>query len=137
MFIDATEQQLENFHPEFTIIHVPDFKASPELDGTRSETFILMDISQKLVLIGGTHYAGEIKKSIFTALNYLMPLQGIMSMHCSANIGLEGDTSLFLVYLELEKPHYLQIPKERLLVMMNTVGQMQEPSIMKVVVMPK
>lgn len=61
MFIDATEQQLENFHPEFTIIHVPDFKASPELDGTRSETFILMDISQKLVLIGGTHYAGEIK----------------------------------------------------------------------------
>ncbi len=95
MFIDATEQQLENFHPEFTIIHAPDFKASPELDGTRSETFIIMDFSQKLVLIGGTHYAGEIKKSIFTALNYLMPLQGIMSMHCSANIGLEGDTSLF------------------------------------------
>ena len=95
MFIQATEAELDSFSPEFTIIHCPDFKADPVIDGTRSETFILMDFSQKLVLIGGTHYAGEIKKSIFTALNYLMPLKGVMSMHCSANIGADGDTALF------------------------------------------
>ncbi|MFN5175460.1 MAG: phosphoenolpyruvate carboxykinase (ATP), partial [Ignavibacteria bacterium] len=95
MFIQANESQLASFEPGFTILHCPDFKANPEIDGTRSETFILMDFSQKLVLIGGTHYAGEIKKSIFTALNYLMPLRGVLSMHCSANIGNQGDTALF------------------------------------------
>ncbi len=95
MFIQAEESQLNSFEPGFTILHCPDFKADPAIDGTRSETFILMDFAQKLVLIGGTNYAGEIKKSIFTALNYLMPLQGVMSMHCSANIGTDGDTALF------------------------------------------
>ena len=95
MFIQAEESELNSFEPGFTILHCPDFKADPGIDGTRSETFILMDFAQKLVLIGGTHYAGEIKKSIFTALNYLMPLQGVMSMHCSANIGTDGDTALF------------------------------------------
>jgi phosphoenolpyruvate carboxykinase (ATP) len=95
MFIEATAEELENFEPGFTIIHAPDFKADPALDGTRSETFILLDFSQRLVLIGGTHYAGEMKKSIFTALNYLLPLKGVMSMHCSANIGKDGDTALF------------------------------------------
>lgn len=95
MFIAATEEQLENFAPGFTIIHAPDFKADPAIDGTRTETFIILDFSQRLVIIGGTQYAGEVKKSIFTVLNYLLPLEGVMSMHCSANIGKEGDTALF------------------------------------------
>ncbi len=84
-----------DFTPEFTIVHVPDMDAEPEVDGTRSGTFILLDFGQKLILIGGTSYAGEIKKSIFTTMNYLLPLKGIMPMHCSANIGQEGDVALF------------------------------------------
>ncbi len=95
MFIEATESELQNFAPGFTIIHAPDFKADPAIDGTRSETFIILDFSQKTVIIGGTQYAGEVKKSIFTVLNYLLPLEGVMSMHCSANIGKDGDTALF------------------------------------------
>jgi len=81
--------------PEFTVIDLPTFKADPARHGTRSEVFILVHFGRKLVLIGGTHYAGEIKKSIFTILNYTLPLQGVLSMHCSANIGPEGDTALF------------------------------------------
>ena len=74
-------------HPEFTIINFPSFQADPQRDGTRSPTFILMDFSQRLVLIGGTSYAGETKKSVFTIMNYLLPQRGVMSMHCSANVG--------------------------------------------------
>ena len=81
--------------PEFTIINFPSFQAAPERDGTRSPTFILMDFSQRLVLIGGTSYAGETKKSVFTILNYLLPQRGVMSMHCSANVGDSGDTAIF------------------------------------------
>jgi phosphoenolpyruvate carboxykinase (ATP) len=95
MFIEATPQQLENFFPGFTVITVPGFKSVPEVDGTRSECFIILSFKQKLVLIGGTSYAGENKKSIFTVMNYLMPKQNVMSMHCSANIGKDGDTALF------------------------------------------
>ena len=73
--------------PEFTVIDAPNFKADPARHGTRSDVFILVHFGRKLVLIGGTHYAGEIKKSIFTILNYTLPLQGVLSMHCSANIG--------------------------------------------------
>jgi phosphoenolpyruvate carboxykinase (ATP) len=81
--------------PEFTIINFPSFRAEPERDGTRSSTFILMDFSQRLVLIGGTSYAGETKKSVFTILNYLLPQRGVMSMHCSANVGDKGDVAIF------------------------------------------
>jgi phosphoenolpyruvate carboxykinase (ATP) len=81
--------------PEFTIINFPSFLADPERDGTRSRTFILMDFSQRLVLIGGTSYAGETKKSVFTILNYLLPQRGVMSMHCSANVGDAGDVAIF------------------------------------------
>lgn len=95
MFIDATAEQLTNFAPGFTVVAVPEFKAIPEVDGTLSEVFIILSFTQKLVLIGGTSYAGENKKSIFTVLNYLMPKLGIMSMHCSSNIGKDGDTALF------------------------------------------
>ncbi len=82
-------------HPEFTIINFPSFQADPQRDGTRSPTFILMDFSQRLVLIGGTSYAGETKKSVFTILNYLLPQRGVMSMHCSANVGQAGDVAIF------------------------------------------
>ncbi|MEP6913843.1 MAG: phosphoenolpyruvate carboxykinase (ATP), partial [bacterium] len=82
-------------HPEFTIINFPSFQADPQRDGTRSPTFILMDFSQRLVLIGGTSYAGETKKSVFTILNYLLPQRGVMSMHCSSNVGERGDVAIF------------------------------------------
>ena len=83
-----------NFAPDFTIVHVPSMEADPEVDGTRTGTFILLDLGQKLILIGGTSYAGEIKKSIFAVMNYLLPLRGIMPMHCSANVGKEGDVAV-------------------------------------------
>jgi phosphoenolpyruvate carboxykinase (ATP) len=81
--------------PEFTVINFPSFQADPDRDGTRSRTFILMDFSQRLVLIGGTSYAGETKKSVFTLMNYLLPQRGVMSMHCSANVGADGDVAIF------------------------------------------
>jgi len=90
---DPAERQ--NFAPEFTVINACNFKAVPERDGTASEAFILLNIEKKLILIGGTSYAGEIKKSIFTTLNYLLPTKGVASMHCSANAGTDGDVALF------------------------------------------
>lgn len=81
--------------PEFTIIDAPNFTADPASDGTHSETFILLNFAKKLVLIGGTNYAGEIKKSVFTIMNYLLPIKDVLPMHCSANIGDRGDVALF------------------------------------------
>ncbi|MBW5445299.1 phosphoenolpyruvate carboxykinase (ATP) [Cohnella sp. CFH 77786] len=81
--------------PAFTVIALPGLKADPAVDGTRSETFICISFTRKIVLIGGTEYAGEIKKSIFTVLNYLLPKQGVFPMHCSANVGERGDVALF------------------------------------------
>ncbi|CAG0966894.1 phosphoenolpyruvate carboxykinase (ATP) [Planctomycetaceae bacterium] len=95
MFIQATPEQLAGHVPQFTVINVPNFHAIPEVDGTRSEVFIVLNFEQRLVLIGGTQYAGEIKKSIFTLMNYLLPQQNVLSMHCSANIGPQGDVAIF------------------------------------------
>ncbi len=81
--------------PPLTIVAVPGMKADPAIDGTRSETFIVLHLAQRLVLIGGTEYAGEIKKSVFSFLNYLLPQRDVLPMHCSANIGAGGDTALF------------------------------------------
>ena len=81
--------------PEFTVIDAPNFRSDPARHGTRSDVFVFVHFGKKVVLIGGTHYAGEIKKSIFTILNFTLPLQGVLSMHCSANIGKDGDTALF------------------------------------------
>jgi phosphoenolpyruvate carboxykinase (ATP) len=81
--------------PEYTIIHAPDFHANPEVDGTNSETFIVIHLGQQLILIGGTAYAGEIKKSVFSLLNYLLPQARVLSMHCSANEGADNDVALF------------------------------------------
>lgn len=87
--------ELEGFTPEFTIIDLPSFVANPERHGCRSETVIAVSLSEKLILIGGTAYAGEMKKSVFGVLNYLLPAKGVMPMHCSANIGPNGDTAVF------------------------------------------
>lgn len=86
---------LEDFEPDFLIVDLPRFHAIPEMDGTRSETFIILNFKKRIILIGGTSYAGEIKKSAFSVLNYLLPLKNILSMHCSANVGKKGDTALF------------------------------------------
>jgi phosphoenolpyruvate carboxykinase (ATP) len=95
LFIRPAAEDLPDFRPDFTILHAPEFKADPKIDGTRTETVIAIDFAQKTILIVGTRYAGEIKKSIFTILNYLLPKRGVLSMHCSANIGAAGDTALF------------------------------------------
>jgi phosphoenolpyruvate carboxykinase (ATP) len=81
--------------PEFTVICAPDFQASPIIDSTRSETFIIANFAERLAIIGGSSYAGEIKKTIFTVMNFLLPLDGVLSMHCSANVGPAGDSALF------------------------------------------
>ncbi|HYH87534.1 MAG TPA: phosphoenolpyruvate carboxykinase [Pyrinomonadaceae bacterium] len=101
--------------PEFTIINIPSFKADPATDGTRSETFILMDFSQRLVLIGGTSYAGETKKSVFTILNYLLPQRGVMSMHCSANVGDASDVAIFFGLSGTGKTTLSADPERRLI----------------------
>ena len=84
-----------NFTPEFTVVDAALFNADPKRDGTNSSTFILVHFGKKIILIGGTRYAGEIKKSVFTVMNYLMPLRDVLPMHCSANVGKDGDVAIF------------------------------------------
>lgn len=95
MFVRATREELEQHMPHFTVLAAPSLIAKPDEDGTRTGTFILISLEKKLILIGGTLYSGEVKKGIFTVLNYLLPLQGVMSMHCSANMAPNGDTAIF------------------------------------------
>ncbi|MEA3046572.1 MAG: phosphoenolpyruvate carboxykinase [Sphingomonadales bacterium] len=95
MLVRPAAAELPGFEPEFTIVDLPGFRADPARHGTRSETVIAVDLTEKLILIGGTQYAGEMKKSVFGILNYLLPPAGVMPMHCSANIGPKGDTAVF------------------------------------------
>lgn len=95
LFIRLTPEQQINHVPEFTVIQAEDFKADPEVDGTKTSTAIVVDFKRNIILIAGSGYAGEIKKSIFTIMNYILPLKGVLSMHCSANVGVKGDTALF------------------------------------------
>ncbi|MHA7878079.1 MAG: phosphoenolpyruvate carboxykinase (ATP) [Bacteroidota bacterium] len=96
IFLRPTAAALPDFVPEFTIINVPDFQADPERDGMRNANFTIINFSKKIILIGGTGYAGEQKKSIFTVLNYLMPQKHqVLPMHCAANMGEQGDTAIF------------------------------------------
>jgi phosphoenolpyruvate carboxykinase (ATP) len=96
MFITPeTAEEYRRHVPEFTVVCVPSFKGTPQIDGTATNTFIVLNFEQKLCIIGNTAYAGEIKKSVFTILNFLLPLEGVMPMHCSANIGREGDAAIF------------------------------------------
>ncbi|MFH0989030.1 MAG: phosphoenolpyruvate carboxykinase (ATP) [bacterium] len=93
--LPQTNEEYRRHIPEFTVLALPSFKGIPQIDSTSTNTFITLNFSQKLCIIGNTAYAGEIKKSIFTILNYLLPLDGVMPMHCSANIGKENDTAIF------------------------------------------
>jgi phosphoenolpyruvate carboxykinase (ATP) len=95
MFITPPAEAREGFEPGFTVLHAPEFEADPARHGTRTGTVIALHFAQKLVVIAGTRYAGELKKSIFTVMNYLLPLQGVLPMHCSANVGPDGDVALF------------------------------------------
>jgi phosphoenolpyruvate carboxykinase (ATP) len=95
MFIRPELSDLPTFDPNFTVLHAPEFQATPLRHGTRSGTFIVLNLAARTILIGGTRYAGELKKSMFTVMNYLLPKQGVLSMHCSANVGKAGDTALF------------------------------------------
>ena len=96
MFLRPTNDELESFSPDWSIINVPSFMANPEVDGTRQHNFAIINFTEKVILIGGTGYTGEIKKGIFSVLNYILPIEKhILSMHCSANVGKEGDTAVF------------------------------------------
>jgi phosphoenolpyruvate carboxykinase (ATP) len=96
MFLkNTTADEARRHVPDFTIIAAPGFQANPLADGTRTGTFIVLSFRDKLAIIGGTGYAGEIKKTVFTVLNYLLPLEGVLSMHCSANVGQDGDAAIF------------------------------------------
>jgi phosphoenolpyruvate carboxykinase (ATP) len=95
MFIRPDQEALAAFAPNFTVYHAPEFQADPARHGTRTGTFIVLNLAARTILIGGTRYAGELKKAMFTVMNYLLPKAGVLSMHCSANIGEAGDTALF------------------------------------------
>jgi phosphoenolpyruvate carboxykinase (ATP) len=95
MFYYPEPDELDDYVPEYTLIHAPGFRAIPELDGTNSDVFVLINFAKRLILIGGTSYAGEIKYAVFSLLNFLLPRQGVLSMHCSANMGKRNDVALF------------------------------------------
>src|SRR5579871_2338946 len=95
LLIRPTAEELKGFDPEFTIIDLPSFNADPVRHGSASQTVIAVNFTKKLILIGGTSYAGEMKKSVFTIMNYLLPAKRVMSMHCSANVGKDGASAIF------------------------------------------
>lgn len=95
MFIRPDREGLENFRPEWYVIAVPTFQANPDTDGTRRKNFTIINFTRKIILIGGSGYTGEIKKGIFTVMNYVLPLEGVLPMHCSSNVGRMSDTAIF------------------------------------------
>ncbi|MCO5259240.1 MAG: phosphoenolpyruvate carboxykinase (ATP) [Crocinitomicaceae bacterium] len=96
MFLRPTDEELENFSPDWHIVCMPNFMANPEIDGTRQHNFAVLNFTRKMIIIGGTKYTGEIKKGVFSALNFILPHEkNVLSMHCSANIGKDGDTAVF------------------------------------------
>ena len=115
MFLPEADSQERHHRSEFTVIGAPSFKADPAKHGSRSDVAIFVHFGRKLVLIAGTSYAGEIKKSIFTILNYTLPLKGVLSMHCSANIGKDGDTALFFGLSGTGKTTLSSDPERRLI----------------------
>lgn len=115
LFVRPTDEELTTYKPEFTVIAAPEFEGVPERDGVRSGTFILTDFTKKIVLIGGTKYAGEMKKAIFGVMNYLLPDRNVFPMHCSANIGAAGDTALFFGLSGTGKTTLSADPERRLI----------------------
>lgn len=95
VFLRRPPQELVDHVPQFTVLHAPGFRAIPELDGLNSEVFVILNFAKRMALIGGTAYAGEIKKAMFTVMNYLLPQQDVLPMHCSATVGEQGDVALF------------------------------------------
>ena len=116
MFLRPTNEEVLSFTPEWTIIAAPGFMADPEIDGTRQHNFAVMNFTKKIILIGGTGYTGEMKKGIFSALNFILPHQkNVLSMHCSANIGEAGDTSVFFGLSGTGKTTLSSDPNRRLI----------------------
>src|SRR6476659_572843 len=115
MFITPSDDDLEHFEPEATVLHAPTLEADPQADGTRSETFIALHATEQEVLIGGTFYAGEIKKSIFTVMNDRLPLEGVLPMHCSANVGEDGGVAIFFGLSGTGKTTLSADPERRLI----------------------
>ncbi len=117
MFIRPPAEELASFEPDYVILHAPDFQADPEVDGTRkgSPTAIALSFAQKLIVIAGTEYAGEIKKSIFTVMNWKLPAEGVLPMHCSANIGKDEDVAVFFGLSGTGKTTLSSDPKRRLI----------------------
>src|SRR6267378_1626816 len=115
VFLRPADGELSSFEPEFEVLHAPEFQADPAIHGTKSGTFIIVSFAQRTILIGGTRYAGELKKSVFTVLNYLLPLRGVLSMHCSANVGKQGDCALFFGLSGTGKTTLSADPERRLI----------------------
>ncbi len=116
MFIlPKTQEEYQNHVPEFTVIAVPSFRVDPRIDGTRSETAIILNFAERIALICNSSYGGEIKKSMFTVMNYLLPLREVLSMHCSANVGDDGDVALFFGLSGTGKTTLSADPKRRLI----------------------
>lgn len=116
MFLRPTNEEILSFEPEWTIIAAPGFMADPEIDGTRQHNFAVMNFTKKMIIIGGTAYTGEIKKGIFSALNFILPHQkNVLSMHCSANIGEDGDTAVFFGLSGTGKTTLSSDPKRKLI----------------------
>jgi phosphoenolpyruvate carboxykinase (ATP) len=115
LFLQVPQTELGGHIPEFTILHAPRFHAIPELDGTNSEVFVIIHFGKGLVLIGGSSYAGEIKKAIFSILNFTLPARGVLSMHCSANLGKQDDVALFFGLSGTGKTTLSSDPNRRLI----------------------
>src|SRR5690625_842181 len=116
MFLRPTSEELKDFDPEWVIVNAPGFYADPEVDGTRQENFAILNFTRKIVLIGGTGYTGEIKKGIFSALNFILPVfENTLPMHCSANVGEDGETAIFFGLSGTGKTTLSADPKRKLI----------------------
>ena len=115
MFIRPTRLERQGFEPDFVILHAPEFEADPAIDGVASSTAIALSFAERMIVIAGTQYAGEIKKSIFTAMNWILPARGVLPMHCSSNIGADGDVALFFGLSGTGKTTLSSDPNRRLI----------------------
>ena len=132
----AERRQLKAFAPDYTVIAVPGLLLIPKADGTRSEAFIGVNFSRRIILVIGSGYAGEMKKSIFSVLNYLLPERNVFPMHCSANIGAKGDTALFFGFSGTGKTTLSADPSAALSATTSTAGATRASSTSRADAMP-